>query len=134
MLLISYLHSTYTQCRFYSLYVQDVQHLQHFKIQSRLPKCQRQLVLISTVKSQFKKDLNLETHLHKTFFFGLSVLDSVHNFFWNQIWFDVGKKKWGFLNQDLPELLLFSWHSKIWQTSDIWNNDKNTIVLPNVRI
>ena len=57
---------------------------------------------ITTVNSRFKKDLNLQIHLHKAFFSDDQFLDSYHKSFLNQTTLDLRKKKWGFLNQDLP--------------------------------
>ena len=60
----------------------------------------------STVKSRFKKDLNLEIHLHKAYFGGNRFLDSLHKSFLNQTSLDLRKKKWTFLNQDFTVLKL----------------------------
>ena len=52
----------------------------------------------STVNSRFKKDLNLQVHLHKAFFSDDRFLDSVHTPFLNQTTLDLRKEKWSFLN------------------------------------
>ena len=59
---------------------------------------------MSTVKSRFKKDLNLQIQLHKPFFSADRFLDPVHKSFLNQTTLDVRKEKWSFLNRDLTVL------------------------------
>ena len=54
--------------------------------------------LHSTVNSRFKKDLNLQIHLHKAFFLDDRFLDSLHKSFLNQTTLDFGKEKGTFLN------------------------------------
>ena len=44
----------------------------------------------STMKTRFKKDLNLQIYTYKDIF---------------EIWFDFRMEKWGFLNRDMPVLL-----------------------------
>ena len=46
-----------------------------------------------TVNSRFKKDLNLQIHLHKAFFSDDRFLDSYHKSFLNQTTFDLRKEK-----------------------------------------
>ena len=58
------------------------------------------------MESRFKKDLNLQIHLHKAFFSDDLFSDSVHKSFLNQATLDLRKKKWGFLNRDVPVLLM----------------------------
>ena len=58
----------------------------------------------STVNSRFKKDLNLQIHLHKTFFSDDQFLESVHKSFLNQTTLDLRKETWGFLNRELTVL------------------------------
>ena len=58
----------------------------------------------STVNSRFKKDLNLQIHLHKTFFWDDQFLESVHESFLNQTTFDLRKEKWTFLNREFTVL------------------------------
>ena len=53
-----------------------------------------------TLNSRFKKDLNLQIHLHKAFFSDDQFLDSVHESFLNQRTLDLRKEKWSFLNRD----------------------------------
>ena len=53
------------------------------------------------MNSRFKKDLNLQIHLHKTFFLDDQFLESVHKSFLNQTTLDLRKEKWGFLNREL---------------------------------
>jgi hypothetical protein len=53
-----------------------------------------------TVNSRFKKDLNLQIHLHKAFFSDDRFSISVHKSFLNQTTLDLRKEKWSFLNQD----------------------------------
>ena len=47
----------------------------------------------NTVNSQFKKDLNLQIHLHKALFSDNQFLDSVHKSFSNQTTLNLRKKK-----------------------------------------
>ena len=47
---------------------------------------------LSTVKSWFKKELNLQIHLLKTLFLTTRFLHSVQNFLMNQIWLDLRKE------------------------------------------
>ena len=47
----------------------------------------------TTVNSRFKKDLNLQIHLHKAFFSDDRFLDSVHKSFLNQTTLDLRKEK-----------------------------------------
>ena len=58
----------------------------------------------STVNSRFKKDLKLQTHLHKAFFSDDQFLDSLHNSFLNQTTLDLRKEKWTFLNREFTVL------------------------------
>ena len=58
----------------------------------------------STVNSRFKKDLNLQIHLHKTFFSDDQFLESVHKSFLNQTTLDLRKEKWSFLNREFTVL------------------------------
>ena len=53
-----------------------------------------------TVNSQFKKDLKLQIHLHKAFFWDERFLDSLHKSFLNQTTLDFRKEKWTFLNRE----------------------------------
>ena len=53
------------------------------------------------MNSQFKKHLNLQIHLHKTFFVDDQFLESVHKSFLNQTTLDLRKEKWVFLNREL---------------------------------
>ena len=53
-----------------------------------------------TVNSRFKKDLNLQIHLHKAFFSDDRFLDSYHKSFLNQTTLDLRKEKWSFLNRE----------------------------------
>ena len=46
-----------------------------------------------TVNSRFKKDLNLQIHIHKAFFGDNRFLDSVHKYFLNQTTLDLRKEK-----------------------------------------
>jgi hypothetical protein len=55
---------------------------------------------LSTVNSRFKKDLNLQIHLHKAFFSDNRFLDSYHKSFLNQTTLDLRKEKWSFLNRE----------------------------------
>ena len=57
-------------------------------------------LIANTVNSRFKKDLNLQIHLHKTFFSVDRFLILVHKYFLNQTTLDLRKEKWSFLNQD----------------------------------
>ena len=61
----------------------------------------------ATMNSRFKKDLNLQIHLHKAFFFDDRSLDTLHKYFLNQTTLDIRKEKWSFLNRDLPVV----WHT-----------------------
>ena len=47
----------------------------------------------ATMNSRFKKDLNLQIHLHKAFFSDDWFLDSLHKSFLNQATLDLRKKK-----------------------------------------
>jgi hypothetical protein len=62
---------------------------------SKIPNLQ-----IYKVNSRFKKDLNLQIHLHKAFFSDNRFLDSVHKSFLNQTTLDSRKKKRSFLNRE----------------------------------
>ena len=62
------------------------------------------------MNSRFKQDLNLQVHLHKTFFSDAQFLDSVHKSFLNQTTLDLRKEKWSVLNRDLT-VLAFIYHS-----------------------
>ena len=55
---------------------------------------------VNKVNSRFKKDLKLQIHLHKTFFFDDGFLDSLHKSFLNQTTLDLRKEKWTFLNRE----------------------------------
>ena len=55
---------------------------------------------LSTVNSRFKKDRNLQIHLHKDFFSDDRILDSYQKSFLNQTALDLRKEKWSFLNQE----------------------------------
>ena len=57
-------------------------------------------IKFSTVNSRFKKDLNLQIHLHKAFFSDDWFLDSLRKYLLNQTT-HLRKKKWIFLNRDL---------------------------------
>ena len=57
-------------------------------------------LIANTVNSRFKKDLNLQIHLHKAFFSDDRFLILVHKYFLNQTTLDLRKEKWSFLNQD----------------------------------
>ena len=59
---------------------------------------------VCTVNSWFKKDLNLQIHLHKAFFSDNRFLDSVHKFFLNQTTLDLRKEKRSFLNREFTVL------------------------------
>ena len=54
----------------------------------------------NTVNSQFKKDLNLQIHLHKAFFVDDRFLDSYHKSFSNQTTLNFRMEKWSFLNRE----------------------------------
>ena len=59
----------------------------------------------STVNSRFKKDLNLQIHLHMALFSDDRFLDSVHKSFLNQTsetTLELRKEHWSFLNRDFP--------------------------------
>ena len=62
-------------------------------------------LLQSTVNSRFKKDLNLQIHLHEAFFQDHQFLESVHKYFFNQTTLNLRKEKWRFLNQELTVLI-----------------------------
>ena len=64
-------------------------------------------MILSTVNSRFKKDLNLQIHLHKAFFSDNRFLDSYHKSFLNQTTLDLRKKKWSFLNREFTVPFLF---------------------------
>ena len=73
------------------------------------------MVYTSTVSSRFKKDLNLQIHLHKAFFSDNRFLDSYHKSFLNQTTLDLRKEKWSFLNREftvVPTIL----HRSLTQT------------------
>ena len=53
-----------------------------------------------TVNSRFKKDLNLQIHLHKAFFSDNRILDSYHKSFLNQTTLDLRKEEGTFLNRE----------------------------------
>ena len=57
-----------------------------------------------TVNSRFKKDLNLQIHLHKALFSDDQFLDSYHKSFLNQTTLDLRKEKWSFLNREFTVL------------------------------
>ena len=61
----------------------------------------------NTVNSQFKKDLNLQIHQHKNFWWDDRFSDSVHKFLLNQTTLDLRKKKLVFLNRDSPVPFIF---------------------------
>ena len=52
---------------------------------------------------EFKKDLNLQTHLHKAYFFGQRFLDSVQALL-NKTTLDLRKEKLSFLNREFTVL------------------------------
>ena len=56
------------------------------------------------MNSRFKKDINLQIHLHKAFFLDDQFLESVHKSFLNQTTLDLRKEKWAFLNQEFTVL------------------------------
>ena len=59
----------------------------------------------NTVNSRFKKDLNLQIHLHMALFSDDRFLDSVHKSFLNQTsetTLELRKEHWSFLNRDFP--------------------------------
>ena len=58
----------------------------------------------TTKNSRFKKDLNLQIHLHNAFFSDNRFLDSYHKSFLNQTTLDSKKEKWSFLNQEFTVL------------------------------
>ena len=58
----------------------------------------------STVNSRFKKDLNWQIHLNKTFLLEYRILDPIEKYFLNQTWLDLWKEKWSSLNQGLPAI------------------------------
>ena len=58
----------------------------------------------NTVNFRFKKDLNLQIHLHKAFFSDNQFLDSYHKSFLNQTTLDLRKEKWIFLNREFTVL------------------------------
>jgi hypothetical protein len=53
------------------------------------------------MESRFKKDFNLQIHLHKTFFPDDQLSDLVHKSFLYQTTLNLRKKKWGLLNRDM---------------------------------
>ena len=57
------------------------------------------IVIDSTVNSRFKKDLDLQIHLHKAFFSDDRFSDSLHKSFLNQTTLDLRKEKWTFFNR-----------------------------------
>ena len=57
-----------------------------------------------TVNSRFKKDPELQIHLHKAFFSDNRFLDSYHKSFLNQTTLDLRKEKWSFLNREFTVL------------------------------
>ena len=60
-------------------------------------------------------NLQLQIHLHKTFFSADRFSDSVHKSFLNQTTLDLRKKEWSFLNRDLPvsvSILVFEYQNK----------------------
>ena len=65
------------------------------------------LISSSTVNSRFKKDLKLQIHLHKPFFFFFRFLDSLHKSFLNQTTLDLRKEKWTFLNREFTVLAFY---------------------------
>ena len=64
-----------------------------------------------TVNSRFKKDLNLQIHLHKAFFSDDRFLDSYHKSFLNQTTLDLRKEKWSFLNREFTVLIYAQVHT-----------------------
>ena len=64
-----------------------------------------------TVNSRFKKDLNLQIHLHKAFFSDDRFLDSYHKSFLNQTTLDLRKEKWSFLNREFTVQSQTDWES-----------------------
>ena len=58
------------------------------------------LQFYSTENSWFKKDLNLQIHLHQHFFSDNRFLDSFHKYFFDQTTLKLRKEKWSFLNQE----------------------------------
>ena len=67
------------------------------------------------MNSWFKKDLNLQIHLHKAFFLADRFFDSVHKSFLNQTTLDLRKENWSFLNQDLPVVIIhFQLLQQVW--------------------
>ena len=62
------------------------------------------IINASTVNSRFKKDLKLQTHLHKAFCSDNRFLDSLHKSFLNQTTLDLRKEKWTFLNREFTVL------------------------------
>ena len=67
-------------------------------------------ILKYTVNSRFKKDLNLQIHLHKAFFSDNRFLDSYHKSFLNQTTLDLRKEKWSFLNREFTVHKIFEIH------------------------
>ena len=55
---------------------------------------------LSTLKSRFKKDLNLQINLHKTFFRMILFYIQYMNFF-DQTWLDLWKENSNFLNREI---------------------------------
>ena len=58
------------------------------------------LLIFWAVNSRFKKDLNLQVHLHKALFSDDRFLDSLHKFFLNQTTLNLRVEKWTFLNKE----------------------------------
>ena len=67
-----------------------------------------------TVNSRFKKDLNLQIHLHKAFFSDNRFLDSYHKSFLNQTTLDLRKEKWSFLNREFTVFKLSYESTSLW--------------------
>ena len=59
---------------------------------------------IEYVNSRVKKDLNLQIHLPPKTFFRTTNFKIQYINLSLQTWLDLGKKKWSFLNRDLPVL------------------------------
>ena len=62
------------------------------------------IFLLGTVKSQFKKNIKLQIHLHKAFFSDDWFLDSLHKSFLNQATLNLRKSIFPFLNRELFDL------------------------------
>ena len=60
----------------------------------------KSFLILNTVNSRFKKDLNLQIQLKKANFLDDRFLDSLHKSFFNQTTLDSRKEKWTFLNQE----------------------------------